>query len=283
MNVISESKKLTELISGLRKEGKTIGFVPTMGALHDGHISLVSQAEASVDVVVVSIFVNPTQFNNAEDLEKYPRTLDADLEKLSVTNCKFVFAPNVDEIYPSDYEEKNVDISPLDEVMEGKHRPGHFSGVVNVVSRFFEIVQPDLAFFGRKDFQQVAIIRRMTDLLEYPVQIVCCETKREDSGLAMSSRNTRLSEKEKEDAVILYETLKFGLQLADNYTPDETLDYMMSHFEGCGLELEYLEIVDPDWLLPLQDYWVPGATACIVAYCGDVRLIDNMELVSDEF
>lgn len=282
MNVISESKKLTEIVSGLRKEGKKIGFIPTMGALHAGHISLVKAAGSAVDVVIVSIFVNPSQFNNPDDLKKYPRTFEADIEKLEEASCNYVFAPTVDEIYPTDYIEKNIDLSPLDELMEGKYRPGHFSGVVNVVSRLFEIVQPDKSFFGRKDFQQVSIVRRMTNILEYPVEIVCCDTKREDSGLAMSSRNARLSEKQKEEAVIIYETLKFGVQLAENYTPSETLDYMISHFEGCDLELEYLEIVDPDWLLPLQDYWVPGATACIVAYSGEVRLIDNMELVSEE-
>lgn len=173
-----------------------------------------------------------------------------------------------------------MDLSPLDEVMEGKYRPGHFAGVIDVVSRFFDIVKPTHAFFGRKDFQQVMIIKYMTKKLNLPIEIVVGDTIREKSGLAMSSRNLRLSEQQKQQATVIYENLSFGKEMAPFLSPQEVLIEMISILEVSPLELEYLEIVDAETLLPLTDFWLPGATACVVAYCGEVRLIDNLELVT---
>ncbi|MDX1652322.1 MAG: pantoate--beta-alanine ligase [Brumimicrobium sp.] len=270
---------LLEALNPLQDSDKKIGLVPTMGALHAGHIRLVKKAGEECDVVVVTIFVNPTQFNNLEDLEKYPRTPKADLELLSDSGCDIVFLPTVQEVYPPDHKPLSLDLSPLDDVMEGAHRPGHFEGVINVVSRLFDIVRPHRAYFGRKDFQQVAIIKEMKNRLFLPIEIITVETERLESGLAMSSRNVRLSEKGKEEATILFDTLRKGKELAKEMGPGETKRKMLEIFEKGSLELEYLEIVDPDSLLPLNQYWVPGATACIVAYCENVRLIDNMELI----
>lgn len=262
------------------KVQKTIGFVPTMGALHEGHLSLIEKAKATCDVVVASIFVNPTQFNKAADLDKYPRMPDEDVALLESVGCDFLFLPTTNTMYPVGYEHLKMDLSPLDEVMEGKYRPGHFAGVVDVVSRLFDIVKPTHAFFGRKDFQQVMIIKYMTKKLNLPIEIVVGDTIREQSGLAMSSRNLRLTEQQKQQASVIYETLSFGKEMAPFLSPQEVLVEMISILEASTLELEYLEIVDVETLLPLTDFWLPGATACVVAYSGEVRLIDNLELVT---
>lgn len=259
---------------------KKIGFVPTMGALHEGHLSLITKAKETCDLVVASIFVNPTQFNNPADLDKYPRMPEEDAALLESVGCDFLFLPTTESIYPEGYEHLKMDLAPLDEVMEGKYRPGHFAGVIDVVSRLFDIVKPTHAFFGRKDFQQVMIIKYMTKKLNLPIEIVVGETIREQSGLAMSSRNLRLSEQQKQQATVIYETLSFGKEMAPFLSPQEVLIEMISILEVSPLELEYLEIVDAETLLPLTDFWLPGATACVVAYCGEVRLIDNLELVT---
>jgi pantoate--beta-alanine ligase len=263
----------------MKSEGKTIGFVPTMGALHYGHISLVSSAMSQCDITIVSIFVNPTQFNNADDLLKYPRTLEADVELLSTINCDAVFAPSVEEMYPKNRDSIQLDLGNLANLMEGKFRPGHFDGVVDVVSRLFEIVKPTKAFFGLKDFQQVSVITFMTKKLNLPIEIIACPTLREDSGLAMSSRNMRLSELGKKDALHIYRSLSLAKELASNFSPFEVKEKVINYFKEGKLELEYLEIVNPTTLESLNTEWVDGATACIVAYCGDVRLIDNLKLV----
>lgn len=265
-------------ISKKKTENQTVGFVPTMGALHEGHLSLVRAAREECDVVIVSIFVNPTQFNNAEDLELYPRQEEDDLKLLEEVGCDFVFLPTTNEIYPEDYKTINLDLGVLETTMEGSFRPGHFQGVVNVVSRLFDIVTPDFAYFGRKDFQQVAVIKEMTRQLKFPVKIVEVDTIRNESGLALSSRNARLSEQEKEQAVIISEVLNKGKEWAEEFPPLVTLEKMKELFNKGSLELEYLQIVNPDSLQDLVQYWVPGSTACISAYCGEVRLIDNMEL-----
>ncbi|MEX1191100.1 MAG: pantoate--beta-alanine ligase [Brumimicrobium sp.] len=275
-------KSLQTALHSHKESNKKIGFVPTMGALHEGHLSLLKKAKEECEVVVVSIFVNPTQFNNPEDLEKYPRTEAIDIKLLEKEGCDIVFLPKVDEIYPKDCKTLKLDLSPLNEVMEGKHRPGHFEGVVNVVSRFFEIVQPNKAYFGRKDFQQVAIIRKMNKQLNFPIEIVSVETERSPSGLALSSRNARLNEEQLEKATAIYRTLIKGKTLVESNNPKATKRKMEQYFSQSGLQLEYIEIVNPDNLLSLNQYWVPGATACIVAYCDDVRLIDNMELVPND-
>lgn len=273
---------LKENLEPLRNKGLKIGFVPTMGALHDGHISLVKAAKEECDVVIVSIFVNPTQFNNTEDLKLYPRQEDKDLELLTQNDCDFVYLPTAEEIYPPDYEEVKVDLDTIENTMEGEHRPGHFNGVVNVVSRLFKIVQPTKAYFGRKDFQQVAVVKEMNRQLKLPVEIVTVETKRDPSGLAMSSRNLRLSEQDLEKAVVISQVLNKGKSWANSYSPAVTRQKMIEYFEQTSLKLEYLQIVHPDTLNDLNQYWVSGATACIAAYCGDVRLIDNMELITKE-
>ena len=262
-----------------RNAGLTIGFVPTMGALHDGHISLVEQAKQYTDLTVVSIFVNPTQFNNPKDLEKYPRTIDADIAKLEAAGVEFVFIPAVKEIYPENYSSPKIDLGNLANVMEGLYRPGHFDGVVEVVKRLFEIVEPSVACFGQKDFQQLAVIGFMTDYFKFPIEIIGCSIMREESGLAMSSRNVRLTEQEKIDALFIFELLNFAQQNQSNYSPQKLAEICRSKFAASTLELEYLQIVHPVTLLDLQDEWVSGARCCIACYCSEVRLIDNMELL----
>ncbi len=279
MKVYSKILELQKHVSLLKSEGKTIGFVPTMGALHYGHISLVESAIHQCDVTIVSIFVNPTQFNNPEDLLKYPRTLDADTALLAPINCDIIFAPSVEEMYPNNYVSTKVDLGNLANLMEGKFRPGHFDGVVDVVSRLFNIIKPNKAFFGLKDFQQVSVIRFMTKILNLPIEIIACPTLREASGLAMSSRNLRLNEKQKEEALIIYKTLSFAKELAFQFQPFEVKEKAIEFFKTGSLEIEYFEIVNPDTLESLDGEWVDGATACIVAYCGEVRLIDNLKLV----
>lgn len=259
--------------------GKTIGFVPTMGALHEGHLFLVEQAKKACDLVVVSIFVNPTQFNNPEDLRLYPRQEDKDLDLLESKGADYVFLPTTEVIYPADYKSPKVELGFLGETMEGAFRPGHFEGVISVVSRLFEIIHPTKAYFGRKDFQQVAVIKEMTKQLKLSTEIIEVDIKRSSSGLALSSRNLRLSDQQMEDALIIYKTLNKGKEWAKRYSPRQTLDKMLNYFSDGVLELEYLDIVNPITLRPLNQYWVDGATACIVAYSGEVRLLDNMELV----
>lgn len=278
--VISRTiEALNQMLQTPQQNKNTIGFVPTMGALHDGHLALVEKAKKECDKVIVSIFVNPTQFNNSEDLEHYPRQEEKDLKLLKENDCDFVFIPSADEIYPAEHQDIEIELSALQNVMEGKHRPGHFSGVVNVVARLFELVRPNKAYFGRKDFQQVAVVKEMKRQLQLPVEVISTPTQRESNGLAMSSRNTRLSEGEKQEAVHIYEVLKQGRVWAETYPPMATRDKMVELFKKNDLQLEYLEVVHPETLQALDQDWVPGATACIAAYCGEVRLIDNMELV----
>jgi len=263
-------------------DGKTIGFVPTMGALHEGHLSLISTAKATCDVVLTSIFVNPTQFNSLEDLEKYPRSLENDIRMLIMTNCDAVFVPEVLMMYPNFPEDTGIieiDFEGLDSVMEGAFRPGHFSGVANVVYRLFDIIQPNFAFFGEKDFQQLAIIKKLVEQHRLPTQVVACETLREATGLAMSSRNQRLSRLGKNDAALIYQTLIQAKTLSTNHSPKQVQEICSNAFEKSTLRLEYLEIVHPETLKKLENDWVSGARCFIAAYCEDVRLIDNMELI----
>jgi len=276
------TKSLSSFIAQSKLNNLSIGFVPTMGALHEGHLSLIKAANASCDISVVSIFVNPAQFNDPKDLAKYPRTLEKDLELLKSVSCTAVFIPTIEDVYPYSYSPLNLNVSPVDEVMEGKHRPGHFQGVMNVVHQLFDFVQPTRAFFGRKDFQQVAVIKAMVHKLGLPIQVVMCDTFREASGLAMSSRNLLLSEHQKQVAANIYKTLTYGKSLVPLFSPTEVNQQMVAFFKAFDeLVLEYIEIVHPETLLPLEESWVFGATACIVAHCGHVRLIDNLELVQE--
>lgn len=279
MKLIQTIDELQKELEILRNEGKTIGLVPTMGALHEGHASLVRRAVVENDVVVVSDFVNPTQFNDPNDLLKYPRTLDADCELLEREGAKIVFAPSVDEMYPEP-DTRQFSYAPLDTVMEGKYRPGHFNGVCQIVSKLFMIVGPDRAYFGEKDFQQLAIIREMVKSLEMPVQIVGCPIVREFDGLALSSRNARLSDMERKQALNISKTLFDSVKFAENHTVVETQQMVENAIRNAdGLELEYFEIVDGNTLQKITawedtDY----AVGCITVFCGDVRLIDNIKL-----
>lgn len=281
----SEISGLQAALNMERVLAKKIGFIPTMGALHEGHIALVQRAIANGEEPVVSIFVNPKQFNNPEDLKKYPRTLENDCALLAQIGVKYVFAPTIDVIYPENFKPIHLDLGSLDKVMEAKFRPGHFDGVVTVVHRLFEIVQPNSAYFGRKDFQQVAVIKFLVKSFKLAIDLVVCDTLREKSGLAMSSRNMRLSEQEKVDALIIIKCLKKAKSDATNYNPIETVARLILNFEAerktllSTIELEYVEIIDPITLENLSE-WVPGATCCIALYCGDVRLIDNYELIA---
>lgn len=278
VQVFTKVTGLQEYLESHKKQGKSVGFVPTMGALHEGHGSLVAKAKEENEIVVVSIFVNPTQFNNATDLEKYPRSVDKDSELLAKLGCDAVFIPSVEEIYPADFTLPEISLGLLDEVMEGHYRPGHFKGVIQVVYRLFQIVNPDRAYFGLKDFQQVAVIRYMTQFFKLPVEVIASPTLRENDGLALSSRNMRLSAEERQMAVHISKTLFKAKELSQTHSPAETKSLATAYFATSDMKLEYLEIVDPLTLQPLDQKWVPNAVACIVAYAGDVRLIDNMEM-----
>jgi len=279
VKVYSTISELQDALNLLKKNGAKIGFVPTMGALHNGHISLVKESNNQCDITIVSIYVNPTQFNNSSDLEHYPRTLEQDLLLLEKEKCDIVFTPSNEEIYPNNFDKISLNLGQLAEIMEGKFRPGHFEGVVNVVYRLFDIVKPNKAFFGLKDFQQVAVIKYMVKELNLPVEIIPCPTLREDGGLAMSSRNLRLREQDKANALILFKTLDFAKSLTkQGRSPREVQKEAVKFFKASNLELEYFEIVDPLTLTSLENEWVNNSTACIVAYCNDVRLIDNLEL-----
>ena len=259
--------------------GSKVGFVPTMGALHNGHISLVNQANAICDITLVSIFVNPTQFNNKEDLNKYPRTEENDLKKLDSAECDVVFIPTVEEVYPKQYVTPHVNLGLLENVMEGAHRPGHFNGVIQVVGRFFEQIMPDYAFFGEKDFQQLAIIKRMVLERSFPIQIMGCEILRETSGLAMSSRNVRLSEQARKNAILIFDQLNWAKENFKTLTIQEIENGIKKNFEeNLSVTLEYFEIADSVSLQPFNKE-LGEPRAFIAAHLEGVRLIDNMALV----
>ncbi len=253
-----------------------------MGALHEGHMRLVEQAKTTSDFVVVSVFVNPTQFNNLEDLKKYPRTPENDIKLLDQHGCDCVFFPMVEEMYPSNWEAPDVPLGQLDQLMEGAFRPGHFRGVVQIVYRLFELVGPHKAFFGLKDFQQVAVIKHMVAFLNLSVEIVTCATARSSEGLALSSRNMRLTEAQKADALHIYRTMRFCEERTSLNTPQVLRNLAIDYFNQGTMKLEYLQLVDPKTLEELTNTWVPGATICIACYCGDVRLIDNLTILSDK-
>lgn len=262
-----------------RKENKntSVAFVPTMGALHSGHLSLIDVGYKKANVVIISIFVNPTQFNNPEDLEKYPRTFANDLELLSTYPDILVFHPKVNDVYSDEFNEVDISLGALEEVMEGKHRPGHFKGVLNVVNRLFEIVEPNFACFGEKDFQQLTVIQHMVKRLELPIEIVPCPTSRETNGLAKSSRNLRLSDEQREKALIIFQTMQLAKDKKIQFSPQELEKHLIQLFQQSDLILEYLQIIDRETLLPLEK-WSSDERICIAAQCGNVRLIDNMAL-----
>lgn len=278
MKVINTIKELQALLGSYRAEGKRIGFVPTMGALHDGHASLVARSVKENDITVVSVFVNPTQFNDKNDLKNYPRTLNADCALLERVGAAVVFAPSVEEMYPTE-DTRRFSFAPLDTVMEGACRPGHFNGVAQIVSKLFYAVNPDRAYFGEKDFQQLAIIREMVRQLSLDVEIVGCPIVREEDGLAMSSRNTLLSEDERERALTISSTLFASVDFAKVNTLEATKAFVEDMINDTpGLELEYYQIVDGNTLQEIAEWgdsdYVVG---CIALFCGNVRLIDNIK------
>lgn len=278
MKLIQTIQELRTELDSLRKEGKTIGLVPTMGALHAGHASLVKRAVAENDVVVVSDFVNPTQFNDKNDLVKYPRTLDADCKLLEACGASFVFAPSVEEIYPEP-DTRQFSYAPLDTVMEGKYRPGHFNGVCQIVSKLFLIVEPTRAYFGEKDFQQLAIIREMVRKYPFNLEIVGCPIVREADGLALSSRNARLSAAQRIQALQISKTLFASVEYAKTHTLAETKTFVETKIaESDGLRLEYFEIVDGTSLQTVNTWDASNyIVECITVFCGEVRLIDNIK------
>ncbi len=282
MEVFYKATPLAARIAALRKEGKSIGFVPTMGALHEGHVSLVRFSRQQNDVTVVSIFVNPTQFNDKSDLERYPRMPEKDGALLEHAGCDLLFMPDVDEVYPEP-DTRVFDFGGLDQVMEGKHRPGHFNGVAQVVTRLFDMVKPHRAYFGLKDFQQLAIIRKVMADLQYPVEIISCPIVRECDGLAMSSRNMLLSTEERKRALVLSQSLfqgrermKQGLSVVavKKFVEDQV-------YAAEGVDLEYFEIIDGTTLMPARN-WDAGrdVIGCIAARVGKIRLIDNINFSS---
>jgi pantoate--beta-alanine ligase len=277
MIVYRTKTDLTGHLLSLQNEGKTIGLVPTMGALHQGHASLVENANAKDDIVVVTIFVNPTQFNDPSDLDHYPRTLDQDLELLRQLEADLVFVPSVKEMYPE--EDTHIfDLGSLDKVMEGKHRKGHFNGVAQIVSKLFLLIRPHRAYFGQKDFQQLVIIRRLVEILELNLTIVPCPIIREKDGLAMSSRNTRLSKEERKLAPFIYETLVQAREKMEDLTPSQLKEWVTLQFKKQSeLNLEYFEIVEDKGLMSI-DEWNPlvNKVACLAVHLGGVRLIDNL-------
>ncbi len=264
-------------LNTLKNEGKSVGFVPTMGALHQGHLSLVDRAVKECEVVVVSIYVNPLQFNNPEDLKNYPNRLGDDFKLLSLYPDLLVFTPTFLDVFPLDDEHYKVDLGDVETVLEGAHRPGHFLGVGKVVYALFDLVKPHKAYFGSKDYQQVIVIKKLVEVLGLKIEVVECSTQRDPNGLAMSSRNLLLSPTEKMEAAIIFKTLKYSQENVSAYTPQKLQSVAKSFFNKGSLRLEYLEIVSAAGLKPIDD-WQQKSVCCIAAYCGKIRLIDNLVL-----
>ncbi len=279
MIVFNKQKELEAALDKLRATDKKIGLVPTMGALHAGHASLVERSVAENEVTVVSVFVNPTQFNDKNDLQNYPRTLDADCRLLQSLGADFVFAPSVEEVYPEP-DTRRFSYPPIDTVMEGSRRPGHFNGVCQIVSKLFYMVKPHKAYFGEKDFQQIAVIRAMVEDLRIPVEICPCPIVREESGLALSSRNALLTDDERRTAVCISQALHTSVDFAQSHTVGETHDLVVGALNATkGLSVEYFEIVDGITLQPISDWKdAESVVGCITVFCGErpVRLIDNI-------
>jgi pantoate--beta-alanine ligase len=277
MELFKTIKELQQALTADKNKGFSIGFVPTMGALHRGHLSLVERAGLENERVVVSIFVNPTQFNNSNDLKSYPRTLDSDLELLSSYPCDYIFSPEVTEIYPEP-DTRKFDFGTLETVMEGHFRPGHFNGVAQVVSKLFEIVKPDKAYFGLKDFQQYSIIKAMCSMLQLPVRIIPCDIIREKDGLAMSSRNALLTENHRAVAPQIFSILQEAVSEAELFGPEEIKKRVIGKIASIPLlQLEYFDIVDELTLQNITSWEHQGVkVGCIAVFAGSVRLIDNI-------
>jgi pantoate--beta-alanine ligase len=278
MKILDSSVSLINEIHALKAKGRTIGFVPTMGALHAGHVSLVEKCKNENDICVVSIFVNPTQFNDKNDLKNYPRTIVKDTTMLQAAGCDIVFNPTVEEMYPG--EDKRIfDLGMLDKVMEGAHRPGHFNGVAQIVTKLFDIVMPHRAYFGEKDFQQVAVIKKLVKDLNYPVKIISCPIVRENDGLAMSSRNMLLTPEQRKAAPHIYKVLTLSQKLSATISVNDLKNYLVNEInQNPLLKVEYFEIVNDITLMPVKS-WSEccGKQGCIAVKAGNIRLIDNVK------
>lgn len=278
MEIIRTVELLRRRVEEEKQCGRSVGLVPTMGALHAGHVSLIDRASKENDIVVVSVFVNPTQFNNLEDLRSYPRTEDADCEKMTNAGVDIAFIPSVEEVYPEP-DTRIFDLGPVAEVMEGPMRPGHFNGVAQIVSKLFDMVQPHRAYFGEKDFQQIAVIRRMVELEGFNIDIIDCPIMREIDGLAMSSRNVRLTPSQRQIAPAIYKALVASIDYAKSHSVKETKQHVIDEINAQPeMEVEYYEIVDSLTMQPINNWDDSNCpVGCITVYCGEVRLIDNIK------
>ncbi|MBP6100113.1 MAG: pantoate--beta-alanine ligase [Flavobacterium sp.] len=281
MQIFNNKVDLNLYLSNVNAQKDTVGFVPTMGALHAGHLSLLKKSIENNTFTVISIFVNPTQFNNAEDLDKYPRTLESDVEKIKTISDKILlYAPSISDIYEQELQSETFDFGGIEHQMEGKFRPGHFDGVGTVVKKLFEIVKPNRAYFGEKDFQQLQIVKKLVEIENLPVTIVGCEIYREQNGLAMSSRNERLSKEERATAAMLYKTLKEAKELFATHTPSEVKEFVSTVFENHPLiTLEYFEIANETTLVPSETK-TEGISyrAFLAVFINNIRLIDTISL-----
>lgn len=277
INIIYHAQKMHDLTSQLKKDGRSIGFVPTMGALHAGHVSLIEKAKAENDIVVCSIFVNPTQFNDPKDLENYPRMPEMDIALLKSAGADIVFLPTPSEIYPNGPQLLAISLGFMEEIMEGAFRPGHFRGVATVVNRLFEIVQPSNSYFGEKDFQQLAIIRKMVVLLNHTTTIIGCPTLRESDGLAMSSRNMLLTTEQRKAAPLIYKAMEMAKEFIPHHSPAAVIALVKRYIQKSPyLSVQYFELVNPDTLEDISN-WEEGqpVQGCIAVLTEGPRLIDN--------
>jgi pantoate--beta-alanine ligase len=277
MKEVKSKDELLKLLEGAKKSGKKVGFVPTMGALHKGHLSLMKICRQQNDVAVASIFVNPTQFNDKNDLKNYPRMPEVDMKMLESEGCDIVFSPEVEEMYPEP-DTRVFEFGNLGNVMEGSHRPGHFNGVAQIVSKLFDCVMPDNAYFGEKDFQQLAIIKQLVRKNNLSINIVACPIIREADGLAMSSRNLLLGKNERENAPLIYKTLSKAVSLKNEYSVTDLKKWVLEQVNTCPyLAVEYFEIVDDSELMPVSSWNdKSNKVGCIAVKAGNIRLIDNI-------
>lgn len=281
MEIIHTIAALKALLLPLKEVKSRVALVPTMGALHKGHLSLIEIAQQQAEIVVCSIFVNPTQFTDPKDLEKYPRPLEHDIKMLQDAGCDIVFMPAIKEMYPSFPEPENwhIDLGPAEFLLEGEFRKGHYQGVTQIVKKLFDAVEPDIAFFGQKDFQQVLMIKNMVKFFNLNVEIISCPIIREDDGLAMSSRNIHLSASDRHNALVLSKALQFAKDCLSQSTITDLLTEVKKMInETDGVELDYFTIVDGDTLLPIADKGAKNKVALVAAKVGETRLIDNMIL-----
>lgn len=280
MQTFHDAYSLESWISQQKESQLSIGFVPTMGALHQGHLSLVKESKSQNDFTICSVFVNPTQFDNPDDLKKYPRDIQTDSEFLRLAGCDILFYPDIKDMYPDNVEASAFEFGELDKVMEGKFRVGHFDGVATIVSRFFDIIQPDRAYFGEKDFQQLRIIQEMVKLKDYDTEIISVPIFREKSGLAMSSRNRRLSSEFLSEAAKIYKALNLIMDWRDDYSVNETIRMAEEYFLKSKLNLEYILICDEKTLKPISTWdEAENARVFIAAFADDIRLIDNLKII----